>query len=92
MNVEIEMALYVCKACGIPFAIPKTFASSRSPGDILCPNGHALYNGACVLERLRVQARALDQDAADYAVEAEKLRRQVSALKGVITKLKRRNS
>jgi len=92
MNTEITMAVYVCKGCGIAFAIPYRFAEEHSHHDILCPNGHRLADGRHVVQQLRIDAESA-QDEFDRAYrEIDDLRRTVAALRGVITKLKRRNS
>lgn len=82
-----------CWKCGIHFGIPDNFQAKRRGDHVgfYCPNGHpCYYTGKSELERLREQLEMEQKSKSYWIQEADARARQLSAHKGIATKLKRR--
>jgi|SRR5918992_1425811 hypothetical protein len=95
-----ELTLLYCASCGIPFGMPVDYESRRRQdhGSFYCPSGHSnVFGGKSEAEQLREQLRreqrrreeaeAREVHQRDQRKAAE---RSVTALKGVVTRTKRR--
>ena len=95
----ITLVVWECSDCGIVYGIPESFADScRASGRrYYCPNGHSLGWNETDADRLRKKLEAeerrsssrlaaLDQARADR----DRAERRVTAMKGVVTKTKKR--
>jgi hypothetical protein len=88
----VDLELVDCSNCGVVFGLPVRIATSRreTGGTFYCPNGHALAWKTSEVERLREEvkrARAATVAAQDQREAAE---RSKAALRGVITRERRR--
>ena len=86
--MSVEMHTITCCQCNIVFAITQLYHErlKNSKKSFYCPNGHCqAYCGDSDAEKLKSANQRLD-DARTY-LDAE--RRSNSALRGVITKMKR---
>ena len=86
MTVTIDMAYLVCKKCGICFGVPKHYWNLHDSHDVLCPNGHRQSTGE---DATRVTAQA-NESWHRLLNEAGAAERTISALRGQITRLKKR--
>ena len=97
MSMSVEMAYGVCPICGCPYAHPKRQDDMmQKDGDqsMYCPNGHQLVHGVTSdkkLVNLEGQVEDLQMELNDVRDYKDELWRSNNALRGVITKLKRRN-
>lgn len=83
----------VCATCGVLFAMPELMVTRRREDgrDFYCPNGHVLHYGA-ENEKLK---RELEQERdrnASLSARLDQERAHSRALRGVVTKTKRRLS
>jgi hypothetical protein len=94
-----DLEAHTCPSCGIEWAAPKRFFEGRraTGATFYCPNGHTLHYGETEADRLRRERDRLAQQVAqrDDALRAERasrdeIQRQLSAQKGVTTRLKNR--
>jgi hypothetical protein len=85
--------------CGIHFAVPLEFdkRNFERGNCFYCPNGHKLYYGEGEADRLRKELAQekkfkewAQQDAKIARKNRERAERQLSATKGVVTKIKKR--
>ena len=95
MQLTVEMVCVECGECGIPFSMTENFYRKRKKDheSFYCPVGHPRYypqksNEEILRERLRRSELEREQ-AEGYVKELERSR---SALKGQITKTKKRIS
>ena len=88
-----------CANCGVMFAMPKKMLAERREdgASFYCPNGHSLVFKATEAQRLRKQLESTQQQvqqAYGYATHERDQRqaaeRSNAALRGVITKTKKR--
>jgi hypothetical protein len=86
-TVEIEIT--ECAHCGIQFGAPKYWmnAARKDKRDIYCPNGHTLSFKDPQWERDLKRAKENERWWRD---EAERTGRQLSATRGVVTRIKNR--
>lgn len=101
-NLEIEITLeaQTCGECGIVFGIEAKHRQMliETHGTFYCPNGHCrCFVGKSAAEKLRDEltrkTAALDQAWADISYKnrlLESERRSTAAVKGVLTKVKKR--
>lgn len=92
IKVTCDLEVHDCCVCGIHFGVPpRLIAQKRDKGGTFyCPNGHQLGWNETELDRLRKQAeraRAAETAAQDQRDAAE---RSARALRGVITRERRR--
>lgn len=96
---NVTMIDYECWVCGIPFSVPRAWRDEVrvGSGTLYCPKGCRLGLGESETEKLRKQLVAKDAelDQARAARDrqhdrAERIQREKSALRGVITKTKKR--
>lgn len=101
-TVVIELEAQKCGECGVVFGIEGAYLRSlmQSHRVFYCPNGHGLrYTGKSESEKLRDEVTrtqaALDQAWARIDEKNRELaaqRRSAAAVKGVLTKVKKRIS
>lgn len=98
-GITVRLAVWECPACGVVYGIPEALADAcRADGSkYYCPNGHSLGWQESDAERERKRAdvlqRRLDssQDTANrYREKAEQERRTAIALRGHLTRIRRR--
>jgi len=89
--MSVEMYEISCSVCGVVFMITNSFDNRlrHSKNSFYCPNGHSLsYPGETDADKLkRVERYLNNSDTRLFAA-----RRSNSALRGVITKMKRANN
>lgn len=92
LDTGVRLETTSCCRCGVVFAMPETMLDKRRTdgGDFYCPNGHTLHFTKPEVQRLRdaldrSQARARHLEDQRQAAE-----RSNTALRGVITKQKKR--
>lgn len=94
-----ELTTMSCGQCGVPFAIPEFMRAEKqeSGGTWYCPNGHPRVYGECDSDKYRkerdaaIRARDLARVSAQAAQDqARAARRQVSTLKGQLTRARKR--
>jgi hypothetical protein len=86
--VEIEISEEICIVCGVPFWITKSYQKKlyRCHNTFYCPNGHVqYYPGETDFEKLKKAQREIQ----NLNWEKEHITKSNSALKGVITKMKK---
>ena len=90
---EVEFCFSDCIECGIRFAIPRTLYDNQQArgGHHTCPNGHSQgwdkkRQDKIVL--LEGQLKRVSENSDYYRRQADTKDRQISALKGVATKLR----
>lgn len=85
-----------CYKCGITFAMPAQFKRDRldDHASFYCPNGHGQqYIGKTDAQKLKEARERLDQAHASLRANRDQLQaseRSKAALKGVVTRTKRR--
>ena len=82
-----------CYKCGIPFGLPQHFhkeARENSDKTFYCPNGHDQCYTIGEATRLRRELDASSQSNTYLRGRLETARRSRAALKGQVTKIKRR--
>lgn len=88
-----------CYKCGIPFGVPDYFRTKRMQDkeNFYCPNGHRQAYVESEADRLRRQIEREKANTEHYRQVAEtrglqrdRAKRQARALKGVVTKVKKR--
>jgi len=95
MSVE-DVVFTTCPAlgCGVRFGIPShVYRQCQSVGNkrtVYCPNGHAFHWTVTDEERLRERLTAVEGDRDWHRNRVAELKREVAALKGVITELRGR--
>lgn len=92
MNVQVELTPTECAQCGTPFAISASMLKSlrETGGSFYCPNGHSLSFGKGENEKLKKQINNQADSMRSQREEVERLNKVTSALKGQITKLKKK--
>lgn len=97
--INVDLIVWECPSCGIVYGIPKKFADEcRENGTrYYCPNGHSLGWSETDADRERKQREATERRNAalvsqlDQAQsERDSYKNQARALKGVVTKTKKR--
>ena len=98
MDITVSLTAMDCPACSIVFAVPDRLDKERREDGktFYCPNGHSMsYSGE--IHQLRESLRKAEADRTWYekrtqqAIEDEAAaRRSLSAVRGQVTKLKRR--
>ena len=81
-----------CIACGMVFAVPQDWlAARRKDGQgFHCPGGHSLVFTVTENDKLRRQVKQLEASRQAARDQAEAAERSNAALRGVITKTKKR--
>ena len=90
-----KMIVEFCCNCGIEFHITDDLYRRRVADrqSFWCPNGHPQsYRGESEAEKQRRRAERAEQSVAMWREEAEQHQRSNTALKGAITKMKRRSA
>lgn len=92
IKISCDLEVHDCCVCGIHFGVPPRLTQQKREkgGTFYCPNGHQLGWDETELDRLRKQAeraRAAQTAANDQRAAAERSNR---ALRGVITRERRR--
>jgi hypothetical protein len=98
LQIGVELELVTCSECGVSFGLPTTWLTGRRSDHKTwyCPNGHTRYFPGKTkeeelrdeLERVRKIAEMERKTAAQLHADKQRLRRQVSAQKGVATRLR----
>jgi hypothetical protein len=88
----VLMETTTCCTCGVRFAAPQTFLQKRlEKGDnFYCPNGHVLHFGESTVDELRRKLAATVARADQQSAEIRELRNSRNALKGHVTRVKKR--
>lgn len=100
-GVVVELIVWECpvQGCGIVYGVPKHYADAlrTAGGNYWCPNGHALSWHETDADRERTKRKAAERRAdnyerqADYERErAERERRTAIALRGHLTRIRKR--
>lgn len=98
-QVTVELNVWVCPSCGVLYGIPKAFAERlrEAGGHYFCPNGHQLSWTASEADKLRAKLKDAERDLAWYKdgeatarARADRAERSRAAIKGQVTKLRRR--
>ncbi len=86
----METAIRQCPECGIDFSMPAwLYELYRLSGESYhCPQGHKMYTPGA-LEQARANAVKFERWYNGEVIAVNKLSNQISALRGVITKLKK---
>lgn len=81
-----------CTICSIPFAVSKTYwdHGQERGGDLYCSAGHCMTFGTGSLEKAKQEAVRLRAQLDQAKAHAESLERSRNALKGEVTKVKKR--
>lgn len=97
LNTGVQLRTESCCACGILFAMPEARYEEarrrRGPNGAVfcCPNGHRQwYTGDNAEEALRRERDRLAQQVAERDDDLRRAERQQAALRGELTKLKKR--
>lgn len=94
MMVMTEMEERICGVCGIKFSAPTAFMNDcRKQGpakSFYCPNGHPRVFYESEATKLRRQLDVVKQQLAEKDDEINSARKQISAAKGQVMKLKTR--
>lgn len=92
-----ELERHTCPICGVEYAAParffewrKNLPSSRKDRGWYCPNGHSLVHTNSEADRQRRRAERAEQRLAESADEIRSLENQNRAVKGHVTRLKKR--
>lgn len=98
LQIGVELELLTCEACGISFAYPSEWIEGRRADHKTwyCPNGHPRYFPSKTkeeelrdeLNRMRKIAEVERKTAARLQEEKGRLKRQVSAQRGQVTRLR----
>lgn len=87
-----------CTVCGVLFAITKDYQyrAEMSHETFYCPNGHGQHypektSEEKKIENLTAQNAHLNECCINYQEAAQSSKRQVTAYKGVVTKLKQKS-
>lgn len=98
-HVMVDYRYFSCWSCGIPFALTKAYVDAITEGNktFYCPNKCALGFGKSEADKVReqlereVERRQRANRRADENYElAQSLERSRSALRGQVTKIKKR--
>ncbi len=98
-GVNVTLIVWECPSCGIVYGIPEDFANAcrESGRRYCCPNGHHLGWNETETDRQRKRAEAAERraaaasDTADrWRTNAETQRRTAVALKGHLTRMRKR--
>lgn len=94
MSDNPEYEFIVCANCGVQFGMPTILISSRRKDgeSIFCPNGHSLSFGDGENEKLRQELEYINGRLSEDNEEIIGQKKQISTLKGQLTKLKNRIS
>lgn len=94
----VELELMTCSECGVSFGLPTNWIEGRRSDHKTwyCPNGHQRYFPSkskeeelqAELKRVRGIAEMERRNSARLHEDKQRLKRQVSAQKGVATRLK----
>lgn len=94
-TVAVELVNLTCW-CGTPFAAATSLYNShreqRGPKSLFCPLGHNCSWGKTEMDRLRQQLEAKDRTIAWEQQSRANVEKQLTALKGQLTKVKNRIS
>jgi len=92
MQLSIEITWWVCPVCGITYGGPKVFTDNGrwEMGTMYCPNGHAFHKGWPHVDVLQTQLENAEQRRCTAEETTRMAEATNVALRGVITKLKRR--
>jgi len=88
-SFEVKVNGYVCKKCGILFAIPTDWDEQEGSKEALCPNGHELTTGHDVVGELRSDLANSRSYGHNKSKECDRLLRTISALQGALTKARK---
>lgn len=98
--LTVRLEVMECPACGIVYGIPEDFADDlrrQGPAHYYCPNGHDLgwNEGEADRQRKRAEraeraASAANDTARRWRANAEAERRTAIALKGHLTRMRKR--
>lgn len=98
-EVKVELNVWVCPSCGVLYGIPKAFADRlrEKGGGYYCPNGHHLSWTMSEADKLKAKLKDAERDLAWYKqgeaaarTRAETAERSRAAIKGQVTKLRKR--
>lgn len=104
LEIPARMETQVCGQCGMHFSVPEAWISRRRNGtegdarDYYCPAGHCrTYTGETEAQRLKRELEAKERSLKWAEERVERLikdrdhhQARANALKGVVTKVKRR--
>lgn len=94
LNVKENFVTEVCCACGGIFAIPRSLYDSLQRDhnrSFYCPKGHQQwYVGQTQEQKLRAKLGRMEQDRDGWRRQEEQRARQLSAARGVTTRIKNR--
>lgn len=97
--VTVKLEIATCCVCGIPFGLPDYHRQHllETGEEFYCPNGHAQVYSKPIVSELKKQLAQAKKEAELYnqwyAAERgdhEQTRRKLGAVKGVLTKTKKR--
>jgi len=98
-GVNVSLVVWECPSCGVVYGIPQSFADEcRANGSrYYCPNGHSLGWSETDADRERARAARLqrrleasEDTARRYRENAERERRTAAALRGHLTRIRKR--
>lgn len=100
ITLKTTLELTTCAACGITFAAPEHFFTTRRHDhtSYYCPNGHSLWfpqqsdaeKAQAEAEKYKKLWKQEQRYAADVISERNAVQRSLSATKGVLTRTKNR--
>ncbi|WP_051790995.1 hypothetical protein [Amycolatopsis jejuensis] len=92
LNAELTLVSTHCVTCGVPFAMPDYLMRKRREdgGDFYCPNGHSLVFRESEATKLKRRLEWAESNATHQRDQREAAERSNAALRGVITKQRKR--
>lgn len=99
VGIKVQLTVTDCASCGMVFAITQDFEKRRREDGkgFYYPNGHSLSYGNSEIDKLRKKLGQVEENAVwwraracDYEEDAQREKRQKAAVKGQLTKFKKR--
>lgn len=92
MSMYVTLTETSCTICSMPFAVTQTFwnRGKERGGDIYCPAGHVMTFGVGSLKKAEQEAVRLRAQLDQARSHAQTLEHSRNAMKGQVTKLKKR--
>lgn len=94
LTEKVTLTTLDCGVCGIPFAMPTTMydeCQRNHRQNFYCPNGHSLaFHGKTEAEKLRERLKRVESAHTSVRDQLEASERSNAALKGVVTRTKKR--
>jgi uncharacterized protein (UPF0212 family) len=91
-QVEITIEIRKCPVCGVYYGLDKDYYDKKyeNNGSWYCPNGHSIVFTKSQPDVLKQQVKDLENRLAAQKAHTESIKRSRSAIKGQLTKAKKR--